>query len=357
MELYKQEPWGTMLIRGNMLKRLAIISLSLFIISGCAKEVEETPITPEKPVEVDPKELIDLNLKPNEAGKVMILMYHNIGEEEQTWTRTVDNFKKDLQTLYDKGYRPISLTDYVNGNIITEMGYTPVVLTFDDGNLNNFRYLEDGSLDPDCAVGILVEFNRTHPDFPLEATFFITSSTPFKQSQYSKDKVEYLIEMGMDIGNHSKDHMNFKDASQSDIETQLGYQAEYLETFTPVGYKVNTLALPYGSRPKNKDLEIYLQKGLFEDYSYENIAILNVGWFPALSPYHIEFNPLSLPRVRASEMNVDNVGMYNYLSYYDENPDEKFVSDGNPDIITIPDDLVDKLTINESKELYTYPRQ
>ena len=357
MKLYKQEPWGTMLIRGNMLKRLAIISLSLFIISGCAKEVEETPVTPEIPVDVDPKELIDLNLKPNEAGKVMILMYHNIGEEEQTWTRTVDNFKKDLQTLYDKGYRPISLTDYVNGNITTEMGYTPVVLTFDDGNLNNFRYLEDGSIDPNCAVGILVEFNRTHPDFPLEATFFITSSTPFKQSQYSKEKVEYLIEMGMDIGNHSKDHMNFKDASQSDIETQLGYQAEYLETFTPPGYKVNTLALPYGSRPKNKDLEIYLQKGVYEDYSYENIAILNVGWFPALSPYNIEFNPLSLPRVRASEMNVDNVGMYNYISYYDENPDEKFISDGNPDIITIPDDLVDKLTINESKELYTYPRQ
>lgn len=357
MKLYKQEPWETMLIRGNMLKRLAIISLSLFIISGCAKEVEETPITPEIPVEVDPKERIDLNLKPNEAGKVMILMYHNIGEEEQTWTRTVDNFKKDLQTLYDKGYRPISLTDYVNGNIITEMGYTPVVLTFDDGNLNNFRYLEDGSIDPNCAVGILVEFNRTHPDFPLEATFFITSSTPFKQSQYSKEKVEYLIEMGMDIGNHSKDHMNFKDASQSDIETQLGYQAEYLETYTPVGYKVNTLALPYGSRPKNKDLEIYLQKGMYEDYSYENIAILNVGWFPALSPYHIDFNALSLPRVRASEMNVDNVGMYNYLSYYDENPNEKFVSDGNTDIITIPDDLVDKLTINESKELYTYPRQ
>ncbi len=340
-----------------MLKRFAMLGLSLMILAGCAKEVENIPNEENVPIEVDPKELIDLSLKPNESGKIMILMYHNIGEEEQTWTRTVDNLKKDLETLYEKGYRPISLTDYVTGNITTELGYTPVVLTFDDGNLNNYRYLEDGSLDPNCAVGILVEFNRTHPDFPLEATFFITSSNPFKQSQYAKEKVEALIEMGMDIGNHSKDHMNFKDASKDDLEEQLGYQAQYLETFTPEGYRVNTLALPYGSRPKNTDLEIYLQKGQYEDYSYENVAILNVGWFPAVSPYHIDFNPLSLPRVRASEMNVDNVGMYNYLSYFDNHPEEKFISDGNPDIITIPEDLVDKLTINESKELYTYPRQ
>ena len=340
-----------------MLKRFAMLGLSLMILAGCAKEVENIPNEENVPIEVDPKELIDLSLKPNESGKIMILMYHNIGEEEQTWTRTVDNLKKDLETLYEKGYRPISLSDYVTGNITTELGYTPVVLTFDDGNLNNYRYLEDGSLDPNCAVGILVEFNRTHPDFPLEATFFITSSNPFKQSQYAKEKVEALIEMGMDIGNHSKDHMNFKDASKDDLEEQLGYQAQYLETFAPEGYRVNTLALPYGSRPKNKDLEIYLQKGQYEEYSYENVAILNVGWFPAVSPYHIDFNPLSLPRVRASEMNVDNVGMYNYLSYFDNHPEEKFISDGNPDIITIPEDLVDKLTINESKELYTYPRQ
>jgi len=342
--------------RGNMLKQLAIVSLSLLFISGCAVKGVETPSEPETPIEVDPKDLIDLSLNPNEAGKIMILMYHNIGAEEQTWTRTVDNFKRDLQTLYDEGYRPISLTDYVNGNITTEMGYTPVVLTFDDGNLNNFKYLEDGTIDPDSAVGILVEFNKMHPDFPLEATFFITSSTPFKQSAFSKQKVEFLIEQGMDIGNHSKDHMNFKDATADDLQTQIGYQAEYLETFAPVGYKVNTLALPYGSRPKNVDLEVYIQSGTYNTYAYENIAVLNVGWFPSLSPYHTDFNPLSLPRVRASETNVDNVGMYNYISYYNEHPNEVFISDGNPNIVTIPSDLVDKLTINESKELYTYPK-
>ena len=76
-----------------MLKRFAMLGLSLMILAGCAKEVENIPNEENVPIEVDPKELIDLSLKPNESGKIMILMYHNIGEEEQTWTRTVDNLK------------------------------------------------------------------------------------------------------------------------------------------------------------------------------------------------------------------------------------------------------------------------
>lgn len=339
------------------MKRLALVCLSLLIISGCTNTDITTPIQPETPIEIDPKDLIDLNLSPNEAGKVMILMYHNIGDVEATWTRTVDNFKKDLQTLYDKGYRPISLTDYVTGNITTELGYTPVVLTFDDGNLNNYRYLEDGTLDPNSAVGILVDFHTKNPDFPLEATFFITSSNPFRQSQYAQQKIDFILSQGMDIGNHTKDHMNFKDASSSDLQEQIGYQADYLETFTPTDYQVNTIALPYGSRPKDKELEGYIEKGTYQDNHYQNIAVLNVGWFPALSPYHVDFNALNLPRVRASEMDVDNVGLYNYLRYYDEHMDEKFISDGNPKIVTIPENLVEKLRINEARELYTYNKQ
>jgi hypothetical protein len=73
-----------------------------------------------------------------------------------------------------------------------------------------------------------------------------------------------------------------------------------------------------------------LLEGKYEKYSYENIAVLNVGWNPAYSPFDERFNPLSIPRIRASEMNVDNVGMYNYIEYFDENPGQRFISDGKP---------------------------
>jgi hypothetical protein len=101
-------------------------------------------------------------------------------------------------------------------------------------------------------------------------------------------------------------------------------------------------------------LEIYLQKGQYKDVSYENIAILNVGWMPALSPFHNAFNPLSIPRVRASETDVDNVGFMNYLKDYEMNPQKRFISDGEATIITIPSSFADKLQTTLPLEIYLY---
>ena len=348
--------------KNRMKKHYAILFVAfLFALGACTKaEVEvdkEEPI--KEPIEevvekVDPKEKIDLSLKPNEAGQIMVLMYHNVGPEEKTWVRTPENFRKDLEYLYEQGYRPIRLSDYVRGHITTEAGKTPIVLTFDDANLNNFNYLEDGTIDPESAVGILVEFNKTHPDFPLHASFFSNGVNPFRQNDLIQKKIDFLLENGMDIGNHSKEHMNFKDATQADLEYQLGAQIQYLNQYLPNDYTINTLALPYGSRPKDKSLEIYLQKGTYEELTYEHIAILNVGWMPALSPFHTAFDPLSIPRVRASEIDVDNVGFMNYLKDYEANPQKRFISDGEATIITVPSSFADKLNTSLPLEIYSY---
>ncbi len=308
---------------------------------------------------IDPKEKIDLGLKPNEAGQIMVLMYHNIGGEESEWVRTVDNFKKDLKTLYEKGYRPISLEDFVNNNINVEAGLTPVVITFDDGNQNNFNIIEkDGEkiVDPNCAVGILEEFNNEHPDFPLKATFFVFGSNPFRQQDLLGYKLNYLVEKGFDIGNHTLEHNDMSKISDANkIQKVLGEQAAFLESFVP-NYKVNTYALSYGARPKDKSLYPFLKKGEYEGKAYENIAVLNVGWDPSVSPIDKNFDPYAIHRIRASETKVDGVGMYDWLAVLDKNPERRYISDGNPDIVTVPkkfEEKVDKEKLN-GKELYIY---
>jgi peptidoglycan/xylan/chitin deacetylase (PgdA/CDA1 family) len=307
---------------------------------------------------VDPKEEINLDLNPNESGRIMVLMYHNIGETEEEWTRTPENFKKDLQNIYDKGYRPISLKDYASGNITTPQGYTPIVITFDDGNRNNFEYLEDGSINPDSAVGLLMDFHKKNPDFSPAATFFLTGDVPFGQRELIGEKFKFLIENGMDIGNHSKTHANFTEASAEMLQKEIGEQIQYLESFVDVEeYKVNTIALPYGTRPKDEAKTKYLKEGSFEGVPYENIAILNVGWNPGYSPFDARFNSESIPRIRASEMKVDNVGMYNYLEYFENNPEERFISDGNPDIVTIPEDRLDQIDSEIQREIYIYNKK
>ena len=305
---------------------------------------------------LDPKESIDLTLKPNEAGKIMVLMYHNIGDEEKEWVRTPANFRKDLLTLYEKGYRPISLHDYVTGNITTPEGCTPFVLTFDDGNKNNFEYLDDGTIKPDSAVGILLDFNQKYPDFQLAATFFLTGDGPFGQKGTEAEKIKFLLDNGMDIGNHSRTHVNFTKISKDDLEKEIGAQAQYLETLiTGRAYAIDTIALPYGTRPKDKSLTSSLQAGNFNGADYQNVAILNVGWTPSPSPYDSSFDFASIPRIRASEMKVDNVGMYNYLEYFDNHPEEKFISDGVVEIVTVPEDKLELLNKDTKKEIYPYP--
>ncbi|MFA5522908.1 MAG: polysaccharide deacetylase family protein [Tissierellales bacterium] len=322
------------------------------------KETEEEEIEEEN-IYIDPIEKIDLSLKPNEAGQIMVLMYHNIGEEEAEWVRTPENFKKDLKTLYEKGYRPISLEDFVNNNISVEAGLTPVVLTFDDGNQNNFNIIEkDGQkiADPNSAVGILEEFNKEHPDFSLKATFFVFGENPFRQANLLDYKLNYLVEKGFDIGNHTVGHNDMSKNNEPDkIQELIGKQAAFLES-NITDYKVNTYALCYGSRPKDKSLYPYLQKGEYDGKPYENIAILNVGWDPSVSPIDKAFDPYAIHRVRASETKVDGVGMYDWLVVFDKKPERRYISDGNPDIVTVPKEFegkVDKDKLGD-KELYIY---
>lgn len=362
-----------------MIKKAIVLLLMAGLMTGCSQvessdfeenetieeaqhEIEEKIQEDEVIVEIeeptDPKEEIDLELNPNESGRIMVLMYHNIGETEEEWTRTPENFNRDLQTLYDNGYRPISLKDYVRGNITTPQGFTPIVITFDDGNRNNFEYLEDGSINPDSAVGLLLDFHNENPDFSPAATFFLTGSGPFGQRELMGRKLDFLIENGMDVGNHSRNHANFTEASAELLQSEIGEQIQFLEgLISDKDYRVNTIALPYGTRPRDESNEKYLKEGSNDGIPYENIAILNVGWNPGYSPYDTRFNAESIPRIRASETKVDNVGMYNYLEYFENNPEERFISDGNPDIITVPEDRAEAIGSVDDKEIYIYDKK
>ena len=319
------------------------------------KDKEEGGFFKKKKTELTTED-IDLSLKPNEAGQVMVLMYHQIKEPEGEYIRTPDNLRRDLQTLYDEGYLPISLTDYVNGNITTPAGKSPYVLTFDDGRQNNFNYLEDGSIDPDCAVGIIMDFAEKYEDFEPRATFFINGSERFGQEDLITKKFDFLIENGMEIGNHTQTHVNFTGTGVETIQKEIGGQKAYLEESISSDYNINLLSLPFGSRP-DESLEPYLKEGSYEGAAYDHIAIVNVGWDPNPSPYTTDFDPESIHRITASETNVDGVGIYNWLQILRDNPSRRFVSDGAANIITFPSDQEDKLKEVEGKELYPYENE
>lgn len=295
-------------------------------------------------------------VKPNELGQVMVLMYHEIGSKEADWVRTPENFRRDLQTLYDKGYRLISLNDLLDGRIDTEAGYTPVVLTFDDGDLGQFKVKivdDKPTPDPDSAVGILMDFYKQHPDFGNAATFYIYHPLPFREKEYIDYKLNFLAENGFEIGNHTDTHANLPKLDGNGIQKELALNVKHTQDYLP-GYEVNTLALPYGS--VSQDNTQYLSEGSFEGVEYHNKAVLLVGSNPAKSPYDVEFNPLKVPRVRGSEMNVEGFGIYDWIKYFDEHPEKRYISDGDPDTIVVPEGIESKVNINDfgTKEIVVY---
>lgn len=347
-----------------------IILIALIMMTGCGAptaEIPENPPAVEAPGEEYPdedkedtdnlnedKELsdeeiiasIDLSLNPNELGEIMILMYHGIGPEESVWQRTPDNFRKDLEYMYQNGYRMISLNDYAKGEIKTEAGYTPIILTFDDGRQNNFSYIEENGkivIDPDCAIGILEEFKNKYPDFNVTASFFLGTNL-FGQKEYAEKKLNWLIENGYDLGNHTYSHNEMAELNSDEIIIEIGTVNNIIKQYLP-DYAVETLALPHGSNPKDEFIESVLE-GEYEGNKYRTLAVLDVGWRPAYSPFDILTNFSNLYRVTASEINVDNCGINDYFKQYEENKRERFISDGNPDVVTIPKRHVDYLNMD-----------
>jgi len=164
-------------------------------------------------------------LKVNELGNIPVMMYHgieNITDNKYTggnidkdgYHRTAEAFRKDLEFYYQSGYRMIRLNDYVNGIIDVEAGYSPIVLTFDDGLSNNIKVLgldDNGNIiiDPNSAVGILEEFKKKYPDFNVTATFFVNGGL-FSQYGYNEKILNWLVDNGYDVGNHSYSHADLQ---------------------------------------------------------------------------------------------------------------------------------------------------
>ena len=282
------------------------------------------------------------NLAPNELGRIMILEYHKIDYPEERWTRTPENFRRDLETLYTKGYRLINLGDLLDGSIKLPAGTTPVVLTFDDSSPGQFRYIEaNGSvqIDPKSGLGVLEAFIAEKPDFGRAATFYVLpgASKPnrlFNQPEYEGRKLQYLASHGYEIGNHTLWHANLAKYPEATVRAQVADAQVWIQRHVP-DYKTRTLALPHGVYPSDVS---WVLRGSAKGTTYSHDAVLMVAGGAAPSPYSRSFDPVRLPRIQAVERDLAY-----WLTYFDKNPLERFVSDGDPNSVTVPTAQRDRL--------------
>ncbi len=256
------------------------------------------------------------NARPsNEMGRVPILEYHLIADKDSRWGRSAEHFRHDIELLYARGYRPITVAQLVDKKFDIPAGMSPVVFTFDDASPGQFRYIEKNGqveIDPRSGVGIWLDFHSKHPDWGNRATFCLLSGAAAghaffgekgiegQKTEWRFKKVKFLADQGFELCGHTLWHANLAKYSDAVVQEQIARGVLAIDSAV-AGYKVRTLALPLGIWPKNR---AFASRGVWHDakgkrdvlYSFD--AILEVSGPPALSPMNGKFNPRSLPRIQ-----------------------------------------------------------
>ncbi len=285
-------------------------------------------------------------LHPNEIGDVLILEYHNIlPHPDNPYTSSPAQFHSVMTLLYSLHYRPVSMSSYLNNTINIPAGDSPVVYTFDDADESQYRILPNGKVDPNCAVGMMIAFNKLHPDWHLRGTFFVLPRDAFGQHSLRAQKLKSLIKMGFEIGNHTVTHPQLSKLSNTQVQWQIAECDHLIDELVP-GTKVNTMALPYGISPRDRVLAL---RGSYGSLHYQNRAVLLAGADPAPAVISKKFNALRVPRVQPV-MGV--CGLYFWLKFLKHHSYEQFISDGIANQTTVPRryaHLVNKERLNGSK--------
>ncbi len=256
---------------------------------------------------------------PNLQGRIPVLEYHVIGGDKNTlYTRTIASYQADLEEAYKRGYRPISIQQMLDKDFSeVPAGMAPSVWVFDDASDSQFRYIEkDGKLeiDPTSAVGIWLEFGKTHPGWNNRAVFCMLNGGAVghnffgdnpkwggQKKEWRHQKVKWLADNGFELCSHTLWHARLDKYSDAVIQEQIARNVMGIDSAV-AGYKVRTFALPYGIWPKNRPLA---WQGSWTDpktgktHSYKFDAVLEVAGGPTRSPYDPAFNSKSINRIEA----------------------------------------------------------
>ncbi len=172
--------------------------------------------------------------------KIPILVYHHIRNAQiypkSTWSYKMSvspkAFETQMKWLLDHNYTTINLdtaASILKGEI---QGPTkPVVITFDDNNLNAYQN----------GLPVLEKNHQT-------ATFYIITNRLQNKTTIDADRVKILVQKGMDIESHTVTHSTMTALSLKKLDAELMNSKSTLEALT--GKPVKHLAYPNTTQNK-----------------------------------------------------------------------------------------------------------
>lgn len=195
------------------------------------------------------------------AARVPIMVYHDVKPKITNYTITPNEFESDLKFLQENHYTTVTvndLIDYVYSG--KELPEKPIVLSFDDGYLSNYKYV----------FPLIKKYNA-------KIIFSIIAKNTDDFTRVPDDNIEYshvtwnqlkdMVDSGLvEVQNHTYNlHSTKKNGrigcKQMYGETDAHYAAVLSEDLLKcqdeikanLGVTPNAFVYPYGEKSKNSD--------------------------------------------------------------------------------------------------------
>lgn len=149
------------------------------------------------------------------AGSVIsILMYHQIGDGPNDLYVTTDNFRAQMNYLHESGYHTVTMAEANEMLANNKIPAKTVVLTFDDG-----------------YKSFITQAWPIMRDLGFTGTVFVCTSLVGQYNYLTWDEIKDLHEEGIEIGSHTRNHIDLKKASyQQQIQEIQGSKKVLDET-------------------------------------------------------------------------------------------------------------------------------
>ena len=188
-----------------------------------------------------------------DGPKILVLNYHQIDNKANPLSVSPANFEAQMKFLVDSGcitITPDELYAGINGEI--ELPPKPVLITFDDGYIDNYTN----------AFPILKKYN-------LHATIFIIPSfTSVYPGYMTWEQLKEMEANGITIESHTLTHPKLEELPDDEIRSELLNSKNLLEE--NLGHPIEFLAYPTGTY----NLHI---AGIAQDAGYKGAFTIKYG--------------------------------------------------------------------------------
>lgn len=184
---------------------------------------------------------------------VPILLYHRIDESstESQYYVSPDEFEEQMKLLHDWGYTTITTELLVQAiNEGANLPPRPIILTFDDGHLNNYT----------TAYPIMKKYG-------FSGALYIVGEYMGAPNYMNADQIREMAQDGWEVGSHSMNHLDLTSLDRGQQQYEIIESRKFLES--ELGIPIQTFAYPFG---------VYDQTIINLTYSAGYIAAVGTGY-------------------------------------------------------------------------------